>query len=442
MRKLFYVISLLVVATQASFAVPLTMTYQGKLTTSAGLPVADGSHTLSFGFYSNATGGSPLWSHGPVNVTTTGGVFSASLPLNSSQIMTDSTIWLQTTADGSVLLPRVQLFSAPYAVRASNADSANSVPDGSITPQKLSPQITFPRPSFKTGIMSGLPEGSYLQFYIDTTAVAPVAWLGAPFDVFVAVVEHRIIGPNGTSITRKIPGEKDWSTLVIQRPVTSDKSWLDWAIKSGSSTIKKDVDFKLFDPTNKVICEWNGGLAWIHKYNLKLVDDGFPIEEISLVYQDESSLPVAKVVKFTDFLPTGVPVQTGMTTAFFNPDVYKLRPEGLATLNNNPIVSDISFQYAIVNQTGTTQKRKLPGTADLADIEVIGAPGSSKYLLESWEMALDGQPDRTILDLLIGKDSKPFLKLNETWPSRYRLFPADDGLPVEQFTIVHEGVSQ
>ena len=42
--------------------IPRLISYQGHLTDDLGDPLPDGSYNLSFGIYSDSTGGAPLWS--------------------------------------------------------------------------------------------------------------------------------------------------------------------------------------------------------------------------------------------------------------------------------------------------------------------------------------------------------------------------------------------
>ncbi len=59
--------------------------YQGKLTSSTGLPVPDGSYNVRFALYTAATGGYPYGWAGSESVQTHGGLFMtrlASIPNN------------------------------------------------------------------------------------------------------------------------------------------------------------------------------------------------------------------------------------------------------------------------------------------------------------------------------------------------------------------------
>lgn len=127
-------------------AVPSSITYQGKLTDTAGNPVPDGSRAMTFRLYDSQSGGTLLWNSGAMNVVTTGGVFSSALgasptpPLTAS-VFASGNVWLEVQIGTEAPLPRVKLHSAPYALRA---EVAESVPDSSITSAKIADgTITF-----------------------------------------------------------------------------------------------------------------------------------------------------------------------------------------------------------------------------------------------------------------------------------------------------------
>ncbi len=113
----------------AAFAgAPSVINYQGKLTTPAGAPVADGSYQMRFSLFAASSGGTALWTepaaaNPPMNVSVLGGVFTVNL--GSVVAIPDSVLandaWLEVNVNGS-LLPRVRLVSAPYALRSKLAE--------------------------------------------------------------------------------------------------------------------------------------------------------------------------------------------------------------------------------------------------------------------------------------------------------------------------------
>jgi len=117
-------VPLVLVACLAGAAgVPNAISYQGKLTDSSGVSVPDGNHSMRFKLFDAQTLGTQLWDSGDTSVSTTGGVFTVQLgttpnPINSATLTTDN-VWLETTV-GPSTLPRVQLLSSPFALRAAD----------------------------------------------------------------------------------------------------------------------------------------------------------------------------------------------------------------------------------------------------------------------------------------------------------------------------------
>lgn len=113
------------VASATATSLPLTMSYQGLLTTDAGTPVADGSYDLQFDLYDSLTGGTSLWNETHSSVSVQRGTFSVTLgsvsPLNLqfNQPLFVHVRAISGPAGPSYPLkfaPRTQLTSAPYSL--------------------------------------------------------------------------------------------------------------------------------------------------------------------------------------------------------------------------------------------------------------------------------------------------------------------------------------
>lgn len=98
--------------------IPQSITYQGKLTDASGNPVPDSTYSMQFKIFSEQFGGTQLWDSGQVNVATAGGQFTVVLqPLNSATFTTEAA-WLEMKVGADPPMPRVQMNSAPFALRA------------------------------------------------------------------------------------------------------------------------------------------------------------------------------------------------------------------------------------------------------------------------------------------------------------------------------------
>lgn len=432
-------IFLLAFCATGAVAVPAAMTYQGKLTDSLGQPLPDGQHSVSFSFFSQPTGSQGfLWSHGPVQVTTSGGMFTTQIPLNLGVIAGNDAIWLEANVNGQALLPRVALTSTPFAVKSA---VTATVPDGSITKEKLSDGIPFTRAPFATGVTSGLPAGSRLVVIINGTPTEPEARLGAPYSINNEVVESTILDPQGNPRIVKLPGRLSWSGLTLQRTLSKDKTWLQWGLSTFGTTQRKNVSFVLYGSDNQVISEWNGAAAWVSKYNIKLVDDGLAVEEIQLEF-DMGDFPVPEQRKYVPAIPAGVPVQTGLLSGLHPTAAYRVSIDD-QLFPEYRVVSDVLFGFDVIEQRiigpGGEVIQKIPGRSRTPEFSLLRAAGSANMLL-SWRRAIiDGTVQRKSMAISVGSPSfVPRLLLENAWPSGYKLFLADDGLPVEEYRITYE----
>lgn len=119
--------------------VPGTLSYQGILVNSSGSPVADGTHYVQFRFYDDpvlSAGANLKYSSLGVgtgnDVVTYKGMFTfligsgstgnAAIPTN----IWNSQLWVEVTADGAVLAPRIQLSSNAYAFKAQAANTMDA----------------------------------------------------------------------------------------------------------------------------------------------------------------------------------------------------------------------------------------------------------------------------------------------------------------------------
>ncbi len=159
-----------------ALAVSTSFTYQGKLTDSTGQPVADGDYQLTFALCATAAGGTSVWTSSPTTVTAKGGLFTTTIAPSADSLSTYSSLWLETQVAGTPVTPRVKLNSAPFAFRAATADT---VPDGSLTYEKLSGGAA--RAPFLAGVKSGLPWNS--TFEIGLAHHVSGAVLAAPMTV-------------------------------------------------------------------------------------------------------------------------------------------------------------------------------------------------------------------------------------------------------------------
>jgi hypothetical protein len=110
-----------------AITIPQMLSYQGKLTDTFGLPVADTTYSTNFRLYNVPSGGSPFWNETQV-VRTRGGLFSTLLgsvtPIGT--VPDVGALYLgMAVGGGAELSPRLRIASAAYAyltARSADAD--------------------------------------------------------------------------------------------------------------------------------------------------------------------------------------------------------------------------------------------------------------------------------------------------------------------------------
>ncbi len=106
-----------------------SFSYQGKLTD--GALAANGTYQMQFGLFDTATGGSQIGATQTSSVTVANGIFTVNLGFGAAAFDgTDRFLQISvfsTVANAFVVLtPRQQITSAPYAIRSTNATTADN----------------------------------------------------------------------------------------------------------------------------------------------------------------------------------------------------------------------------------------------------------------------------------------------------------------------------
>lgn len=112
--------------------IPSLISYQGTLTDNNGNPVSDGEYGINFKLYTAADGGSEVWEEDQT-ILVVNGIFNVLLgSVEEFDIEFDEPYWLGISIEGgSEMLPRIQLSSSPYSMKA------KTVEDGTITSDKI-----------------------------------------------------------------------------------------------------------------------------------------------------------------------------------------------------------------------------------------------------------------------------------------------------------------
>ncbi|MEZ4387719.1 MAG: hypothetical protein R3D98_09115 [Candidatus Krumholzibacteriia bacterium] len=107
---------------------PQTLSFQGRLTDSGGINVADGNHSVTFRVYSQLNGGAPLWTS-TRQVTVNGGVFAVILgEINPLNLPFDQLYYVGVQYEAEPeMAPRVPLTATPYALAVSPSAAVTSL---------------------------------------------------------------------------------------------------------------------------------------------------------------------------------------------------------------------------------------------------------------------------------------------------------------------------
>ncbi len=247
-KKALDLVHLLAVATAISVAlsvpahaaVPALVPVQGRLASQAGGPVVDGKYSVMFGLYDSAAAAAPFWQEAQIGLPVTLGIFSTSLgksdpknPLPVAAITANAEVWLGVAVDGDPELPRIRLFSVPYALASAEAAHANAADSltkpltgdqvgvGAIGADKVN--FTYAGSSAKGGPAndlncSGCVDGTDLA----NGAVAALNLADG------AVLPSKIA--NQAVTTDKLADEGVTTGKLAAKSVTSDKLNVNWAI--------------------------------------------------------------------------------------------------------------------------------------------------------------------------------------------------------------------
>jgi hypothetical protein len=116
----------LVVAAEAA-AIPLKINYQGKIVDGSGTPLG-GTHDAVFRLYDAPVSGTMLWSDSATVASDADGIFSVVLGGDHPMVTgLGDACWLEIEIDGEILVPRREMVSVPYALRAAAADSLDGL---------------------------------------------------------------------------------------------------------------------------------------------------------------------------------------------------------------------------------------------------------------------------------------------------------------------------
>lgn len=468
---------------------PSSFTYQGRLF--EGTNAASGLYDLRFTLYDAATAGNAVGTAASADaVPVSAGLFSVSLDFG--RVFDGSARWLQVeerqsgTAAFKLLSPRQPVTSVPYANHALSAEvvpaaglsgvipedrlSSNvarlngnalfsgtvtatkfagnaagltnvSVPDKSISSAKFAPDVQFTRPDYVTGVSSDLRGDLTLRVLIDGKPSSPPAILAYPYSEAFDVVESK--NEEGQLVYG--PGKFTNSTVVLRRMAGVNQDWLLYrkqAIEIDSTNILHEIELVFFGGKDE-LARWSFGRCWAAEHNLRLADDGRPVEQVSWVrYDAESDAGVARTRVSTP--PVFAVPSISRTLSGFSSgatEKYSATCGGIDLADSCAVASDLKNDSEV---TSTRESRSLrlitrAGRYRNSGFTLIQSPLCRQDLFPWFDSVRLGNLQRKTTEMRLG--SKSLVSLGNCWPRDYSLNIGDDGLPYESFEVIYESFS-
>lgn len=151
-NKFLLLFFMIFVLTSLVYAIPDTLTIQGKLENNAGSPLT-GIYDFDFKIYDNLTGGSNLFKQS-LNITTdSSGLYSA--VLSNLSLSFDSSYYLELTIDDEKQSPRLNITSSAYSYRSNISDNLDPIKNYSVANLTISDKILFGFGEFIDNLVNG-----------------------------------------------------------------------------------------------------------------------------------------------------------------------------------------------------------------------------------------------------------------------------------------------
>ncbi len=105
------------------------------------------------------------------------------------------------------------------------------------------------------------------------------------------VTEHKIVGPNGQEIVRKIPGRLKWGDITLKRGITANMDFWDWRkmVEDGNVTsARKNGSIVMYDQEGTEVARWNFENGWPSKISgpqTKSDSNEIGVEELTIVHE-------------------------------------------------------------------------------------------------------------------------------------------------------------
>jgi|JFJP01.1.fsa_nt_gi phage tail-like protein len=143
--------------------------------------------------------------------------------------------------------------------------------------QVISDNAVDPLVAFNFGLeIMGVVEGFFTE----------VAGLGSETEV----VEHKVMGPKGQQVVKKVPGRLKWDNITLKRGITANLDIWKWRKQVEQGDVqgaRKNGSIMMYDQEGKEVARWNFEGAWPAKVSgpqPKADSNDIGIEELTIVH--------------------------------------------------------------------------------------------------------------------------------------------------------------
>jgi phage tail-like protein len=105
------------------------------------------------------------------------------------------------------------------------------------------------------------------------------------------VVENKVVGKDGQTVIRKIPGQLTWAPLTLSRGLTSDMELWKWrqsVIDGDTDGMRRNGSIVMYNHNQEEVARYNFEEAWPSKWTgpaASADDTAVAVEELEIQYE-------------------------------------------------------------------------------------------------------------------------------------------------------------
>ncbi|OGC22344.1 hypothetical protein A2291_04970 [candidate division WOR-1 bacterium RIFOXYB2_FULL_42_35] len=237
MKKIILLSALLLFASTA-FAVPQYINYQGYLKSPTGEALS-GTYTMQFVVYDNPTGGAAVFDSGAQSVAVSNGLYTVKLGTVDSNDFNGDDRWLEVSVGVETLSPRLQIYSAAYALRADAATNTGyATVSGTATTSASADYATVAGTATSAASATTATTANIASYAILAGSASSAAVSYAPVAGTATTSAYAII--SGTATTSAYATNTGYAT--VSGTATTSAS-ADYATVAGTATSAATADY-------------------------------------------------------------------------------------------------------------------------------------------------------------------------------------------------------